>query len=93
MKASCRCGAVWHQAGSETAHCGGCHRTFSSVSAFDRHRVSKDGVRVCLDPGAVTRGNTAAFSSCQDRYGCQVWQRCEMSRVTASSGIPEETAA
>jgi hypothetical protein len=41
---SCRCGSRW--AGKLTSHCGSCHRTFSGVGAFDRHR--RGGV--CLDP-------------------------------------------
>lgn len=93
MKASCRCGAVWHQAGSETAHCGGCHRTFNSVSAFDRHRVHEDGVRVCVDPGGVTRGHTRVFSSYRDRYGCQVWKRSENPSLTACTAIPSAMSA
>jgi hypothetical protein len=42
---------VW--TGSRRAHCGagGCHRTFTSVSAFDRHRArAEDGDIVCVDP-------------------------------------------
>ncbi|MGW6912510.1 FDXHR family putative zinc-binding protein [Kitasatospora sp. NPDC054939] len=30
------CGAWW--TGRERGHCGGCHLTFSSRTAFDRHR-------------------------------------------------------
>ncbi|MGH3382357.1 MAG: hypothetical protein ACRDP6_47275 [Actinoallomurus sp.] len=30
------CGARW--SGERRGHCGGCHRTFSSLSAFQRHR-------------------------------------------------------
>jgi hypothetical protein len=30
------CGAWW--TGGERSHCGGCHLTFSSQTAFDRHR-------------------------------------------------------
>jgi hypothetical protein len=41
---SCRCGTRW--AGSNTAHCGACHDTFSGVSTFDRHR--RDGR--CIAP-------------------------------------------
>lgn len=44
-----RCGARAN--GRAYAHCGarGCHRTFSSVSGFDRHR--RDGQ--CVDPATV----------------------------------------
>jgi hypothetical protein len=44
LTAGCRCGARW--SGLSTAHCGSCHVTFTSVTAFDRHRR---GGR-CLDP-------------------------------------------
>jgi hypothetical protein len=48
------CGAWW--TGNRTAHCGGskCHRTFSSMTAFDRHQRSRtEGGVECLDPASV----------------------------------------
>lgn len=51
MIASCRCGATWKQIGNATGHCAGCHRTFSSLAAFDAHFR---GIS-CLDPALVTR--------------------------------------
>lgn len=43
--ASCGgCEATWR--GLHQTHCGACHRSFNSVSAFDMHR-RRD---VCLDP-------------------------------------------
>lgn len=44
---SCRdgCGAV----STRQAHCGACHRTFSRVSNFDRHRVGGE----CVEPESV----------------------------------------
>lgn len=45
---SCRCGARW--SGSNTAHCGACHRyTFTGIGAFDAHRKG----RHCNPPGDV----------------------------------------
>ena len=35
--------------GSRRSHCAGCHRTFTSVSAFDRHQTLNDGSH-CHDP-------------------------------------------
>jgi hypothetical protein len=32
----CRCGRTW--TGSARCHCGTCHASFTSVTAFDRHR-------------------------------------------------------
>lgn len=46
----CRCGATW--GGGSQAHCAACHRTFSTVGNFDRHRLTRnDGERICVDPG------------------------------------------
>jgi hypothetical protein len=42
------CGAHW--SGTRTAHCGGCHWTFTSLSAFDKHQRSVNYRTVCLDP-------------------------------------------
>jgi hypothetical protein len=41
--------------GLKTAHCAGCHQTFSVVSAFDRHLAGShpQGTRHCLDPATV----------------------------------------
>jgi len=38
------CPARW--SGLSFAHCGACHRTFSSVTGFDAHRLRG----VCVDP-------------------------------------------
>jgi hypothetical protein len=43
-----RCPARW--AGSNTAHCASCHRTFSSPSAFDDHRIRNTVAGGCIDP-------------------------------------------
>lgn len=49
----CRCGAWW--TGLTAGHCTGCHRTFSGIAAFDRHRTGSHagGTRRCLDPATV----------------------------------------
>ena len=44
----CRCGATW--TGRSRCHCGGCHRTFSSLSSFEHHRVAL----ACAEP--LSRG-------------------------------------
>jgi hypothetical protein len=41
-----RCPATW--TGLSMAHCAACHRTFSTVGNFDRHRPGE-----CLDPATV----------------------------------------
>lgn len=48
---TCRCGASW--TGLSKAHCSECHRLFSVVSAFDKHR-SQDGRHgTCLNPASI----------------------------------------
>ena len=41
------CGAWW--TGGERSHCGGCHLTFTSLTAFEAHRK---GLR-CNEPASV----------------------------------------
>lgn len=42
-----RCPSRW--SGYNTAHCSVCHRTFTGVNTFDKHRVRGK----CVDPEAV----------------------------------------
>jgi len=41
--------------GLKTAHCTGCHATFSTASAFDKHRAGShtQDTRHCLPPESV----------------------------------------
>ncbi|WP_455709610.1 FDXHR family putative zinc-binding protein [Micromonospora sediminicola] len=48
---ACRCGAAW--SGASIAHCACCHRTFSAVSTFDKHRTGTVDRRRCVDPVTV----------------------------------------
>jgi hypothetical protein len=41
------CGAWW--TGTERSHCGGCHRTFSCLTAFEQHRKGL----TCNEPATV----------------------------------------
>lgn len=45
------CPARW--SGHRTAHCGSCHRTFSTVANFDRHRSPNGPHGACRFPGLV----------------------------------------
>lgn len=46
-----RCSARWN--GTTTAHCAGCHATFTGPSAFDRHRVLTGEHGRCRDAAAL----------------------------------------
>lgn len=39
--------------GRSVAHCAACHRTFSGVSAFDRHRSVRGDHGACVDPADI----------------------------------------
>ena len=53
MHACGRCENIW--GGLNTAHCSGCHRTFTGLTAFDRHRDGSHakGTRHCVDPSTL----------------------------------------
>jgi hypothetical protein len=56
-RGTCRCGAWW--TGASRAHCGGCHRTFSTVGNFDKHRTADGEHGTCWPPeerGLTARG-------------------------------------
>lgn len=48
-----RCTARW--TGHNTSHCGACHETFTSLSAFDKHRTGSHArsTRACEHPVSV----------------------------------------
>lgn len=47
-----QCGKTW--SGSGRAHCSGCHETFTTYLASDKHRTGAFGVdRRCAHPGSV----------------------------------------
>lgn len=50
----CKCGAWW--TGLRAGHCSACHRTFTCIEAFDKHRTGSHakGTRACLDPSTIT---------------------------------------
>jgi hypothetical protein len=61
MIAGCNCGRRWR--GLAQAHCPTCHRHFSSVDAYDRHRPGSGG---CQDPSDI-----------RDKLGRLVYKREE----------------
>lgn len=66
-----KCGAWW--TGSNTCHCMGCCRTFTSQTASDKHRVGSHAydTRHCLDPATVLdkRGERVLIDAARD-YPC-----------------------
>ncbi len=70
----CECGDAW--CSPKVEHCTVCHRTFSSTSAGDRHRVGQHGVttgpdrRRCLTDTELA---TARLTGRTNRYGTTVW--------------------
>lgn len=54
---TCRCGAQWIQHGNRTGHCAECHRTFTSLAAFDAHQRMLDRApwQECVDPASLVR--------------------------------------
>ena len=56
-----KCGKSWVQRGDRTSHCGTCHETFSTLTAFDAHFLRDEAGRPhCGDPATMTRTNGAA---------------------------------
>lgn len=51
MHGDTRCGSQWD--GFNTAHCAKCHKTFTVVSAFDKHQRITKGKVTCADPAEV----------------------------------------
>lgn len=59
-----RCDVRW--AGERTSHCGSCHQTMTSPSAFDAHRNRRTGEGGCFDPATVGM-------ALHTRTGYEVW--------------------
>ncbi len=87
-----RCRARWVQVGDRTGHCSGCHRTFSSVLAFDAHRQTVDERRACVDPARLMRADgRPRFVTRVDAAGGLVWGEPSGARVphwASASAVP-----
>lgn len=76
------CGAWW--TGAERSHCGGCHLTFTSLTAFDNHRRGQ----TCNDPATVgLEKREAAFGALWGFPQLSEEQRARMSLRWASAGL------
>lgn len=67
MVATCSCGARW--TGTSIAHCAACHRTFSSDSAFDMHRVDLK----CVDPESMKKKDGKPKLILKERGEVEMW--------------------
>lgn len=79
---TCGCGAWWQQRGNATGHCAGCHRTFSSLRAFDAHQVGDHNK--CTNPADRTRRSGEPLFVRQD------WGACASQEVWALKRTPQE---
>lgn len=52
----CRCGHTWTALGA--AHCSSCHRTFSAVGLFDKHRSAVGDHGRCHNPAEILHNRT-----------------------------------
>lgn len=73
------CHATW--SGLNAIHCVECHLTFTSPSAFGKHKASNN---VCLDPAEVTtRGGRPYFGEpTTNDYGTVMWRQSGDGRPT-----------
>jgi len=93
MIASHGCGASWVQRGSQTGHCCGCHRTFSSEDAFDMHRSDTPDMRVCADPADCKRPDgSPAFVQKHDGHSV-IWMRARPDLARPTYWRPEHEAS
>ena len=62
-----RCNNRW--TGLKTAHCTACHETFTTITAFDKHRTGDhaNDTRHCIDP------STAGLINARRPYPCWGW--------------------
>jgi hypothetical protein len=75
---ACRCGTRWRQIGNKTGHCGGCHRTFSSLTTFDAHQTMRHGKNVCTDPAELlTEAGEPRFRTYVDSEGATIWRSAD----------------
>lgn len=68
-----KCGAWW--TGARTAHCCECHRNFTAVSVFDKHRAGSHArdTRHCVDPASVGLVDAGRAYPCWAQAGDDRW--------------------
>lgn len=83
--ASCgKCKRQW--TGANQAHCAsGCHRHFSTVALFDRHRAGGDG---CQDPASLTdKHGRPVMEAFVNRFGT-TWKGPDRRDDSGNAGEP-----
>ncbi len=53
-RAAMTCGECGKGYGNGGGHCTGCHQSFNSDTAFDKHRTQEDDTRRCLTVDEMT---------------------------------------
>lgn len=70
------CDARWKSV--TAAHCGNCHRTFSSVSLFDAHRSTAGEHGKCLDPAKLRDGKGNRTHYWREGHSGLMWRGPEL---------------
>lgn len=82
LEATCGgCDARW-DARTAVCHCGACHRSFSGVEWFDRHRSAAGEHGSCLDPAAVRVKTGALAGEPRMFFRDGMWRGPEMDEAT-----------
>lgn len=74
------CDARW--GGYNTAHCAGCHETFTGIGGFEKHRFRG----ACLDPATMVHGEKHSkagelvFAVSGRAYPCWGWAESDAGR-------------
>lgn len=91
VQASCRCGAKWF--GASRCHCSVCHRLFSGVATFDKHRSVTGEHGACLDPATLTVNSGPRAGQPEMFLRDGVWSGPEMDEATKLARFGTRTPA
>lgn len=80
------CTTACHSPTPSQAHCGVCHRTYGSVTEFDRHRRSAWPTGACPDPASLDLVERSGVWASQERHQ-------KMARLHGARSAAREDAA